>query len=331
MPLIRLLAGLIPWVLMAGVLAPVAAPTSPDESNVDDPVAVILRVVNPAPESPHRVGDFVVAGETAPAVDAERVLLLTRAGEVVGLEAGESVVVEPREGVETDPLFRLLRALLRDGPSLHGDTGSLGISPPDGSHLDVSPSGGSPSQVVVQPHAPAQPYSEGARPLRPAGDRMVRSLTPRMEWEGEEGALAYRIHLWESDGYLVAMDAGPNSSWVLPPEAALIPGVRYEWAIEPLPGDRIGPRATFVVASREILDEVAQELGKLRQRGLDPEDDGRLAAAAVFRSMGFPYDALDILQELEAAGDPLAPGVRDFHRRLVDELASPETQGSPDL
>ncbi len=326
MPLTVLLAGLAPWILMTGLLASSAASTPLDESSGDDPVAVILRVVNPAPEDSYRVGDFVVAGETAPAVDAERVLLLTRTGEVVRLGAGEPVPVQPREGEETDPLFRLLRALLRDGPSLHDDVGTLSVAPSGASPPDAQP-----SQAPFQHHSPTSSELEGARPLRPAGDRMVRSLTPRMEWEGEEGAMAYRIHLWESDGYLVAMDAGAGSSWVLPPEAALMPGVRYEWAIEPLPGDRIGPRATFVVASREILDEVAQELGKLRQRGLDPEDDGRLAAAAVFRSMGFPYDALDILRELEAAGDPLAPGVRDFHRRLVDELASPETQGSPNL
>ena len=321
LPLIALLAGLASWMLLFGVpaFAPpalastavvvAAEPANDSISSFDEPLAVVLRVIDPGPDAPYQVGRFLMADEEPVETDAEAMVLLTRAGEVIRLEPGEVATLRPQDEETADPLFRLLRALLRDGPSSAVD----------------------PAAHVADPTDPfLRPNSDELRPIRPTGDRMVRSLMPRMEWEGREEVATYRLYLWAADGTLVTMDAGSHASWTLPPEAALSPGARYEWAVEPLPGDRIGPRATFIVAPREILDEVAQELGGLRRRGLDPEGDGRLAAAAVFRSMGFAYDALDTLTDLQAAGDPLGPEVTEFHRRLVDELASSETQGSPD-
>lgn len=95
--------------------------------------------------------------------------------------------------------------------------------------------------------------------------------------------------------------------------------------MQPLPGERISSRGRFQVASREVLDGVAAELGHLRSRGLEPEDDGLLIAAALFRSMGLPYDALDALSDLEGQGDGWGEELHAFRERLVAELERPET------
>ena len=326
------LAGLAPWILFSGLLAFTSlVPHPPSPLHLDagahpadaepppawgrdvpdpEPTAVVLRVMGTSDEPGHRVGAFLIPGDAVAAAETERVLLLTRTGELVQVEGGESVEVTDEGTAETDPLFRLLRALLREALSLS------------------DPSSGTPPAIPPEAHEEGPEPTLPVRPVRPVGERLVRSLTPRMEWQAEEEAMAYRIHLWEVDGSMISVEAGAATAWTLPPEVALSPGSRYEWAVEPRPGDRIGPRAAFQVASREILDELARELGGLRQRGLDPEGDGRLAAAAIFRSMGFPYDALDFLVALEASGDPWAPEVQDFHRRLVEELTSSDTQGA---
>ncbi|TVR66024.1 MAG: hypothetical protein EA422_02850 [Gemmatimonadales bacterium] len=322
MPHLATLAGFAPWIPLAVLVAlapiPPQAPQALQVFSLSDreipdpePGAVVLRVVEPSDVPAHGIGSFLMPGDEVAPTGAERVLLLTRGGELVQVEGGETLEVSEEGMTETDPLFRLLRALLREAMVLSDSSAGL---------------------PAATPPLPLGDGAEPALPLRPTGDRLVRSLTPRMQWQPEAEAMGYRIHLWESDGSLISVEAGTEAGteagWTLPPEAALNPGARYEWAVEPRPGDRISPRASFHVASREILDELAQELGKLRQRGLDPDGDGRLPAAAIFRSMGFPYDAMDTLEALAATGDPLAPEVQDFRRRLVEELGSSDTQGA---
>jgi len=286
---------------------------SPPEPSDLEAWGVVLRQISPpdleeAPDeekngTPPPVGRFLHEGEEVLVPEDGRLLVLLRDGRTQ--EFRDHASPPEIETGEVDPLFRLLRALLRE----EGAGSDPGAEAPD-------------PGVVPDP-------SEFAAPLRPIGGRTVRSLTPTLIWRGEE-ASEYRIHLWSPDGSVVTLVAGPDSIGTVPSDRALSPGTRYEWAVEPIPGERVGARGRFQVASREVLDGVAAELGQLRNRGLEPEEDGLLIAAALFRSMGLPYDALDALSDLEAQGDGWSHELRAFRARLVAELERPETPDESD-
>lgn len=294
------------WLPLLGLIlilsgAPLAG-QSPDE-----PAALILRAefldrpadqVDTMDTPPPGVGSFLYPDDTRRTLHHHRLVVLRRDGQVDRLEPGDEVSYSA-DPSEADPLFRLLRALLL--PSM--ETGSAATE------LDEATS--------------HDPDVLGPAPLRPAGGRTVRSLTPTMVWGGSYEGTGYQIHLWPQDSDMVTLDAGADSTWTLSPEAALSPGGRYEWAVETIPEGQIGPRARFQVASRDVMDEVATHLGRLREMGLDPEEEGILAAAGIFRSMGLPYDALDAIHLLQEGDDPWGPELQDFHSRLVQDLATP--------
>jgi hypothetical protein len=266
------------------------------------PTAVVLRAEGLRPDAAARVGSFLEPGERLVPPEAGRVVLLLHDGEALVVEEPMEV---PEAAGETDRLFRLLRALL--------------ARPEEARSLEPPPAQGAADSV----HEPTGVEPADAVPVRPAGGRRVRAITPELVWRAADGAAAYRVHLWNPDEDLLEWEAGADTAWVLPPESALTPGSVYAWAVTPLPGTETGPRARFQVASREILDDVARELGELRARGLDPEGDGLLPAAALFRSMALPYDALSVLEELRARGDLWSEGLRAFAGRLDAELNDP--------
>lgn len=291
--------------LWALILAMVLAGPLAGQST-DDPVALVLRshsvesLLEPSQGSdalgedgPPQVGSFLFPDDTLQVPDHHRVVLLRRDGQVDRFDAGHEATFTPGPP-EAAPLFRLLRALLLP------------------SSTDLVPG----EEGPLSPDADAR----GPDPLRPIGNRMIRSLTPLLVWEGASEIEGYQLHLWPPEGGVVSLDAGVDSSWTLPSEAALTPGGHYEWAVETIPQGQVGPRARFRVASREILDEVADQLGRLREMGLDPEDDGILAAAGIFRTMGLPYDALDTLRLLQEAPDPWGPELQGFYQRLTEDL-----------
>jgi hypothetical protein len=281
----------------------------PTETNDQEAWGVVLRQISPpdveeAPDeemigTPPPVGRFLQEGDDLRVPEDGRLLVLLRDGRTQEFTGGATP--PDVESGEVDPLFRLLRALLRD----------------EGSGSDAGADETDPGVASETP--------ELAAPIRPIGGRMVRSLTPTLVWRKEAEASEYRVHLWSPDGSVVTLTTGPDSIWTVPSDRALSPGTVYEWAVEPLPGERVGVRSRFQVASREVLDGVAAELGQLRSRGLEPEEDGLLIAAALFRSMGLPYDALDALSDLEAHGDGWSQELHAFRERLVVELERPET------
>lgn len=274
--------------------------TLQETDRVDAAVAVVLRAGGlSAPAdgavSP-KVGAFLEPGDRLLPPAEGRLVLLMYDGSTVSVEEPMQV---PQATGDTDRLFRLLRALLGHRPQ---ET----IDDEEPLRSEASKGGG-----------------DHPMPVRPAGDRRVRAITPELVWRAAEGAQAYRVHIWSLDDEVLELDAGADTAWILPPESALTPGTDYTWAVAPLPGTDVGPRARFHVASREILDEVARELGGLRARGLDPEADGLLVAAALFRSMALPYDALAILEDLRERGDPWSGELEAFGERLRHDLADP--------
>lgn len=267
----------------------------PDPTAPEEPVAIVLRAQAPNGDETGAippVGALLYPGDRLDPPEESRILLLHRHGRLS--EVAAPTKLAEAEG-ETDRVFRLLRALLRS------------VEEPD------APRSGAPDPAAVAPE-----------PLRPTGERWVRSLTPVLAWRSVSETSQYRVHLWGPDGSVSTLPAGEDTVRTIPPESALSPGMRYEWAVELIPAHRVGPRATFHVAAREVLDELARELSRLRDMGLDPEGDGRLAAAALFRSMALPYDALDALTRLRDTREPWSGQLEAFHRRLVHDLSEPQ-------
>ncbi|MEX2531940.1 MAG: hypothetical protein WD960_14320 [Gemmatimonadota bacterium] len=260
----------------------------------DVPAAIVLRAAGES-EAEGRdaaeelgVGTLLPAGEIPGEPGPTRLVLLLFDGSVVEASPGFDV---PSPGPEAHPVFRVTRAHL---------------SAPD------------PKTPAAQGNGTAsnREGAETAAPIRPTGEHQVRSLTPRMVWHAVEGAEGYRIRLTVSEEEVLTLDAGADTVYTIPVEAALPPGGRFEWSVAALPGEASGPSAVFSVASRELLDEVAGELSRLRGMGLDPEGEGLLVAAALFRSLRLPYDALAALEALEARGDPWSPELVRFHDRI---------------
>lgn len=254
------------------------------------------------------VGAFLLPGAVVDPPPGGHVVLLLRDGEPVRI--AESFEV-PEAGAESDagmdPLFRLLRALL-DRPQDEA-AGARG----DADRAEES-------RVA--------PNDGVARPLQPAGGRRVRALTPHLAWRPVGGAELYRVRIWSSDEEILDMEAGADTAWRVPSDSPLSPGTAYEWDVAAFPAGNAGPSARFRVASRDVLDHVARELGRLRDLGLDPEEAGLLPAAALFRSMNLPYDAKAALDELRRRGDPWSEGLARFDRRLDAELAGAESPAS---
>ncbi len=290
-------AALVALIAAGALRAQSAAP----RSTGTDAVAVVLRVVDSIAvprdtidrESPEPIGlgALLRPGDRVVPPSGGHLLVLHAGGDLERIE--ESRRIED-PGVEATGLFRVIRAQLR------------------------------------RPAAPAgvrEPPGPGAfeLPVRPTGDRRVRSLTPTLIWRASEGAEGYRIHLWHPEGRIMTVEISADTSWTLPADQALTPGMAFEWAVDPFPGGRVSTRATFKVASREVLDEVASELGRMREAGLDPGGDGLLAAAIVFRALGLPYDAADALAELSTRAEPWSPELTAFRQRLADEL-EPRTE-----
>ncbi len=253
------------------------------------PAAIVLRAA-PGPETgadTPAVGALLPVGEIAGSPGTSRLTLLLYDGRVVDVEPGYEV---PPPGVEADPAFRVTRAHL---------------SAPD------------PEAPVADPdEAGRDPGERGPLPVRPTGGHQVRSITPRMVWHAFEGAEGYRLRLTVSEEEVLTLEAGADTVYTIPAEAALVPGASFEWAVAAMPGEAMGPPATFSIASRELLDEVAEALGRMRAMGLDPEENGLLVAAALFRSLRLPYDALAALEALQALGDPWSPDLVRFHDRV---------------
>jgi hypothetical protein len=300
-------------------------PVGDPEPLREEPVAVVVRsqapvqapsqapaqaaAHTPAPEEEGipALGALLHPGDRLAVPEGGRVVLLHLDGEVAQVEGALEV---PEVEGPSDPIFRILRALLRPSEENAGEA-----SPPEGA-----------GEHGIE--------TVSAEPVRPVGDRWVRSLTPALTWRADGEAREYRVHIWGPDGGVWSLPAGEDTTWTIPTESALAPGAGYEWAVESLPGQRVGPRATFRVASRDVLDGLAQALGRLRSMGLDPEEDGRLAAAALFRSMALPYDALDALSRLQETDQPWSPALEAFHRRLIRDLGrangAPDTEGIRD-
>jgi len=261
----------------------------PQGVDQEAPAAIVLRAIS-GPEAgadAPAVGALLSEGEIAGSPGTTRLTLLLHDGSVVEAEPGYEV---PPPGEEAAPAFRVTRAhLLAPDPEA-----------PVGDRHELR----------------RDPGERGPIPVRPAGGHQVRSLTPRMVWHAVEGAEGYRLQLTVSDEGVLTLEAGADTVYTIPAEAALVPGARFEWVVTAMPGDVMGPPATFSIASRELLDEVAEVLGRLRAMGLDPEEDGLLVAAALFRSLRLPYDALAALEALQALGDPWSPDLVRFHDRV---------------
>lgn len=289
--------------LPPGEASPLQLRAEPAEAEA---AAVVLRLQAPNVPSdslprptPHAVGSLLLPGTLLHEPEGGRLLVLLHDGLLHQVEDSARV---PDPVGDPDPMFRLIRSLLLRSAEMARADATL--DPP-----------------ALDP--PAAEVDARPLPVRPSGSRRVRSLTPLLVWRAADGAAGYRIHLWTTGDQVLSREVGPDTTWTLPVGFPLTPGAEYEWAVASLPGTLVSPRAPFQVAPRPVLDDVARELGRLRERGLDPEGDGLLPAVALYRSMALPYDALDALETLARLGDRRSPELRTLHDRLRAELTEP--------
>jgi hypothetical protein len=163
------------------------------------------------------------------------------------------------------------------------------------------------------------------RPAAPTNGTPVRILTPTLHWHPEPGVQRYRLAVREAAGEVWSSDVEGDSLAVIPPEAALSPGHRYEWTVTSLPMGAPTAGASFRVLGREGLDRVASELRALREAGLDPETDGALPAIALFQELDLLYDALWTLDRLIGPGEVALSGALVSLRSHLRRTVSPES------
>jgi len=177
-----------------------------------------------------------------------------------------------------------------------------------------------------------RPIAGSAVPIAPRNEIAVRSERPTFSWFSIPGSTGYMVQLRRIDGPCapgvadrpqscrpVRFRAGRDTAWTMPAaEPGLERGATYAWTVASQGGGRPAPEQKFRIASQEEETKLAAALADLRAAGLDPETDGLLVSALLYREAGLYYDARAALDriDVQAAG----PEIHQLRGEVFDAL-----------
>lgn len=281
--------------LLAG--APLAAAAQPAARPQSDPIAVVVRVtgnvrvqVGTAPPSPARPGLRLRAGDRLNVPTGAQAVLLYRTGR--SQTVTQNIRVQAPRGATGAGVFQQTIRTLNE------------VSSTD-------------ARALPNRQGMIRPIAGSPVPVSPRNLVALSATRPGFTWTHVPEATAYLLQLRDVDGGpLVRFPVGTDTTFVLPDSAPeLVRGRTYEWSVARVDGGRAAPPQRFRIAAQVELDSVNAQLEQLRAVGLDPQGDGSLLAAVVYRQAGLLHEALAALDRVALAG-----GAGAEFRRMRGEI-----------